>query len=117
MPAGMLMGSLFWGFVSGDWQGLPQGRIANCLLGVCYRVSVSQQDIDVAHMRAALREASKAVGLTSPNPPVGCVIAKGRKILAKGHHRYAGGPHAEIEAIKCLTAKALKGSISPRTGL
>lgn len=110
MPARMLMGSLFWRFVSGDWQGLPQGRIANCLLGVCYRVSVSQQDIDVAHMRAALREASKAVGLTSPNPPVGCVIAKGRKILAKGHHRYAGGPHAEIEAIQCLTAKALKGS-------
>jgi diaminohydroxyphosphoribosylaminopyrimidine deaminase/5-amino-6-(5-phosphoribosylamino)uracil reductase len=73
-------------------------------------VSVSQEDIDCAHMRVALREAGKAVGLTSPNPPVGCVIARGTKILGRGHHRRAGGPHAEIEAMQGLTAGVLRGS-------
>ena len=61
-------------------------------------------------MRVALREAGKAVGLTSPNPPVGCVIARGTKILGRGHHRRAGGPHAEIEAMQGLTAGVLRGS-------
>jgi diaminohydroxyphosphoribosylaminopyrimidine deaminase/5-amino-6-(5-phosphoribosylamino)uracil reductase len=73
-------------------------------------VSVCQKEIDCAHMRVALREAAKAVGLTSPNPPVGCVIVKGGKILARGHHRRAGGPHAEIEAMQDLKARALQGS-------
>ena len=90
--------------------GLREGRIANCLLGVCYRVSVSQEEIDCAHMRVALREAGKAVGLTSPNPPVGCVVVKGGKILARGYHGCAGGPHAEIEAMQRLKARVLRGS-------
>ena len=61
-------------------------------------------------MRLALREARKAVGLTSPNPPVGCVIVKGGKVLARGYHRRAGSPHAEVEAMAGLTARALKGA-------
>lgn len=51
-------------------------------------------------MRAALREAAKGVGQTSPNPAVGAVLVVRGSIVARGHHRFAGCPHAEIE---CLT--------------
>ncbi len=51
-------------------------------------------------MRAALREAKKGAGLTSPNPAVGAVIVSRGKIVARGWHRRAGLPHAEIEALK-----------------
>jgi len=59
-------------------------------------------------MRLALREARRGVGRTSPNPCVGAVIvsAKGRP-LAKGWHRAAGCPHAEIEAIRHLARPSL----------
>jgi diaminohydroxyphosphoribosylaminopyrimidine deaminase / 5-amino-6-(5-phosphoribosylamino)uracil reductase len=51
-------------------------------------------------MRLALTEARKGVGLTSPNPAVGAVLVVKNKIVARGHHRRAGSPHAEVE---CLT--------------
>ncbi len=70
----------------------------------------SQDDIDRAHMALAFREASKGIGLTSPNPPVGCVIAKGAKVIARGHHRRAGGAHAEIEAMAAAAPRALRGA-------
>ncbi len=55
-------------------------------------------------MRLALREALRGLGRTSPNPAVGALIvaANGRRILARGWHRAAGGPHAEIEALRAL---------------
>src|SRR5436190_21605916 len=56
---------------------------------------------DERFMRAALNEAKKAVGQTSPNPAVGAVLVVGDRIVARGHHRGAGQPHAEIE---CLAA-------------
>ncbi len=61
---------------------------------------VMKREADEKFMRAALREARKGVGLTSPNPAVGAVLVVGGKICARGHHRSAGAPHAEIE---CLT--------------
>lgn len=59
-------------------------------------------------MRLALREARRGVGRISPNPAVGAVIvsAKG-KLLARGWHRAAGMPHAEIEAARRLARPAL----------
>jgi diaminohydroxyphosphoribosylaminopyrimidine deaminase/5-amino-6-(5-phosphoribosylamino)uracil reductase len=57
---------------------------------------------DELHMRAALDEARRGVGQTSPNPAVGAVIVRGRKIIARGFHHRAGLPHAEIEAIRAL---------------
>lgn len=57
---------------------------------------------DFDYMRLALREARKGLGWTSPNPTVGAVIVREGKILARGYHRAAGKPHAEIEALRRL---------------
>ena len=54
-------------------------------------------------MRAALAEAERGVGRTSPNPAVGAVIVRGGRIVARGFHRGAGLPHAEIEALCALS--------------
>jgi diaminohydroxyphosphoribosylaminopyrimidine deaminase/5-amino-6-(5-phosphoribosylamino)uracil reductase len=55
---------------------------------------------DEQFMRAALREAKKALGQTSPNPAVGAVLVIDNRIVAKGHHREAGRDHAEIECLR-----------------
>ena len=51
-------------------------------------------------MRQALREAKKGLGRTSPNPCVGAVIVKNGEVVAKGYHKKAGTPHAEIHALR-----------------
>lgn len=53
-------------------------------------------------MRRALELAMQGKGKTSPNPMVGAVIARQGRIAAEGHHRFAGGDHAEIVALKKL---------------
>ena len=62
-------------------------------------------------MRAAQREARRGLGLTSPNPAVGAVLVHGGKIIAKGHHRKAGLPHAEIECLRDLKKAVPKNAI------
>jgi diaminohydroxyphosphoribosylaminopyrimidine deaminase/5-amino-6-(5-phosphoribosylamino)uracil reductase len=51
-------------------------------------------------MRAALEEARKARGRTSPNPAVGALLVIDDRIVAKGHHHEAGQSHAEIECLR-----------------
>lgn len=61
---------------------------------------------DEHFIKQALREAKKGLGLTSPNPPVGAVIVSADgSVLGAGYHRRAGGPHAEIEAIRKVAQK------------
>jgi diaminohydroxyphosphoribosylaminopyrimidine deaminase/5-amino-6-(5-phosphoribosylamino)uracil reductase len=51
-------------------------------------------------MAMALSLAQKGLNTTHPNPRVGCVIADGENILGQGWHEFAGGPHAEIVALR-----------------
>jgi len=60
---------------------------------------------DQKFMRAALNEAKKALGQTSPNPAVGAVLVIDDRIVAQGHHREAGCDHAEIECLRDFSAR------------
>ncbi len=51
-------------------------------------------------MKTALRLAAKARATASPNPMVGCVIVRGKTVVGRGWHVKAGGPHAEINALR-----------------
>jgi diaminohydroxyphosphoribosylaminopyrimidine deaminase / 5-amino-6-(5-phosphoribosylamino)uracil reductase len=62
-------------------------------------------DFDLSQMHRAVELALRG-GRTSPNPPVGAVLARGTKVLAAGYHKGPGTPHAEIDALKKLKGKA-----------
>lgn len=62
-------------------------------------------------MRTALREACRGLGHTSPNPAVGAILVINRKVVAKGHHKRAGGPHAEIECLRNFKKPVPKNGI------
>jgi len=56
--------------------------------------------IDPHHMRHALLLAQRSLGLTAPNPAVGCVIVSREGILlGRGRTAKGGRPHAEILAL------------------
>ena len=56
--------------------------------------------VDEGFMCEAILEARKGVGRTHPNPAVGALIVSGESVLARGWHKGAGNPHAEIEALR-----------------
>ena len=60
---------------------------------------------DEHFMALALREAQKGVGLSSPNPPVGCILVKQGLVIGQGAHSRAGDPHGEIIALMDAEAK------------
>jgi len=55
---------------------------------------------DYEYMAKAISLAKKPVFSPHPNPRVGCVIVKNEEIIGRGFHEFAGGPHAEINALK-----------------
>ena len=57
-------------------------------------------------MRRALELAEKGLYTTTPNPRVGCVIARNEKVVGEGWHERAGGPHAEVIALEKAGADA-----------
>ncbi len=60
---------------------------------------------DAEFMRLALAEAARAMGRTSPNPAVGCVIVKNGRVLARGRTQPPGRDHAEVNALKKCDAR------------
>jgi diaminohydroxyphosphoribosylaminopyrimidine deaminase/5-amino-6-(5-phosphoribosylamino)uracil reductase len=60
----------------------------------------------VYYMKMALHLAEKGRGFTSPNPMVGAVVVKDGRIVGKGWHQMAGGPHAEVHALNDAGAAA-----------
>ncbi|MFI1954104.1 bifunctional diaminohydroxyphosphoribosylaminopyrimidine deaminase/5-amino-6-(5-phosphoribosylamino)uracil reductase RibD [Streptomyces xinghaiensis] len=62
-------------------------------------------------MRRAVTLAARGTGSTSPNPVVGCVIldAAGEP-AGEGYHQRAGGPHAEIHALRAAGERARGGT-------
>ena len=69
------------------------------------------QAADVFYMQRALQLARRAMGRTSPNPMVGAVVVRGRRIIAEGYHRRAGLPHAEAEALRRAGARAFGATL------
>lgn len=58
-------------------------------------------------MRRAVRLAALGLGSTSPNPVVGCVIVNASgETVGEGYHQRAGGPHAEVHALRAAGEQA-----------
>lgn len=66
---------------------------------------MSESD-DIHFMKVAMKLAEQGCGFVNPNPMVGAVIVKNRKIIGKGFHEHFGGPHAEINALKGISGVA-----------
>lgn len=64
----------------------------------------AQLDDDLRHMGEAIALAERGRYSTTPNPAVGCVIVRHGVVIARGYHRRAGAPHAEIEALTAAGA-------------
>jgi diaminohydroxyphosphoribosylaminopyrimidine deaminase / 5-amino-6-(5-phosphoribosylamino)uracil reductase len=56
-------------------------------------------------VRRALTLARRGLGKTSPNPCVGAVLVRSGKIIGEGWHKRAGGPHAEVFALRGVNAR------------
>lgn len=56
--------------------------------------------IDQSFMRQAIQLAELGRYTTTPNPNVGCLIVAGQRIIGRGFHQQAGGPHAEVYALQ-----------------
>ncbi|WP_291313632.1 bifunctional diaminohydroxyphosphoribosylaminopyrimidine deaminase/5-amino-6-(5-phosphoribosylamino)uracil reductase RibD [Corynebacterium sp. UBA2622] len=62
-------------------------------------------------LREALAAGDAVRGTTSPNPPVGCaIVGAGGEVLATGGTSPAGGPHAEINALRTAGDAARGGT-------
>ena len=58
-------------------------------------------DADQQQMDRALALAAQAIGLSDPNPRVGCIIHNaGGQLAGQGHTQEVGGPHAEVMALR-----------------
>lgn len=63
------------------------------------------------HLIRALHLAARGRGLTSPNPMVGAVLVKGGRVIGEGWHRFFGGDHAEVDALKHANASPRGSSL------
>jgi diaminohydroxyphosphoribosylaminopyrimidine deaminase/5-amino-6-(5-phosphoribosylamino)uracil reductase len=62
-------------------------------------------DPGLAPMREALALARGAIGITEPNPRVGCVLTDALgQVIGRGATQQVGGPHAEVMALRDAAA-------------
>ena len=57
-------------------------------------------------IRKTIALASRARGMTSPNPMVGALLVKNNRIIAEAYHKKSGTPHAEALVIEKAGEKA-----------
>jgi len=62
--------------------------------------------VDHAFMARAFALGAIGSATATPNPAVGCVIAKGGRVIGEGWHAAAGGPHAEAAALGACSESA-----------
>lgn len=55
---------------------------------------------DQSFMHRALELARRGMGRVEPNPMVGCVLVRARRIIGEGYHKRYASPHAEVEALR-----------------
>ncbi|OEJ31100.1 bifunctional diaminohydroxyphosphoribosylaminopyrimidine deaminase/5-amino-6-(5-phosphoribosylamino)uracil reductase RibD [Streptomyces subrutilus] len=68
-------------------------------------------DADTRAMRRAVELAARGLGSTSPNPVVGCVVTDASgAVVGEGWHERAGGPHAEVHALRAAGGAARGGT-------
>lgn len=66
---------------------------------------------EVDAMRRAIELAARGLGSTSPNPVVGAVILDAAgQVVGEGWHQQAGGPHAEVHALRAAGEAARGGT-------
>lgn len=65
---------------------------------------------DYRHMARALALARSGLYSARPNPRVGCVLVRDGTVVGEGWHRRAGGPHAEVLALKIAGPQASKAA-------
>jgi diaminohydroxyphosphoribosylaminopyrimidine deaminase / 5-amino-6-(5-phosphoribosylamino)uracil reductase len=56
--------------------------------------------VDLRFLDRALELAERGRYSVSPNPMVGAVVVRGGRVVGEGFHRRAGGPHAELVALR-----------------
>lgn len=61
---------------------------------------------DARAMRRALELGERGRATVSPNPMVGCVIVADGDVVGEGWHHVAGGPHAEVVALRAAGPQA-----------
>ncbi len=63
-------------------------------------------DADQALLLRAVALAEQSIGLSDPNPRVGCVLhTAGGQLAGEGFTQQAGGPHAEVMALRAAAAQ------------
>src|SRR5215472_6974791 len=67
--------------------------------------ALNNSDRDRELMGRALELATRGLFTTTPNPRVGCVIARESRVVGEGWHERAGEAHAEIRALVDAAAR------------